>query len=120
MTGRAVDEWVAAHPDQAIPQRVKLRIWERCGGRCHLTGRKILPGDAYDFEHRIALCNGGSHREFNIVLALRDKHREKTAEDVAIKSKIARIRARHLGLTTPSRGWNRHLRKKLNGEVVPR
>lgn len=103
MTIRAVPEWVADHPDQEIPQRVKLRIWERCAGRCSITGRKIMPGDAFDYEHRIALCNGGTHREFNIVLALRDKHREKTAEDVAVKSKIARQKAKHLGLWPKSK-----------------
>lgn len=108
---RAVPEWIADHPDQAIPQRVKLRIWERCGGRCSITNRKIMPGDAFDYEHRIALINGGQHREFNLVLALRDKHREKTAEDVAVKSKIARVKAKHLGLwpngrKIQSRGFN--------------
>lgn len=98
MTARAVPEWIADHPDQAIPTRVKLRIWEREGGRCSLTHRKIRPGDAYDFEHRIALSCGGEHREFNIVLALRVAHVEKTADDVALKSKIARTRAKFLGI----------------------
>lgn len=100
---RAVPEWVADNDDQAIPPRVKLRIWERCGGKCALTGRKIMPGDAFDYEHRIALCNGGRHAEFNIVLALRDKHREKTADDVALKSKVARVRAKHLGIYPKSK-----------------
>lgn len=94
---RSVDEWVAAHDDQAIPKRVKLRIWEREGGRCALTGRKIMPGDAYDFEHRIALCNGGEHREGNICLALRAAHREKTADDVKLRAKTDRVRAKHIG-----------------------
>jgi 5-methylcytosine-specific restriction protein A len=100
---RTVPEWVASRDDEAIPQRVRLRIWEREGGRCSLTGRKIMPGDAYDYEHRIALCNGGQHREANIVLALRDKHREKTADDLALKKKIARTRAKHLGIWPQSR-----------------
>jgi 5-methylcytosine-specific restriction protein A len=50
---RNLPEWIAAHDDQAIPQRVKLRIWTRCGGRCALTGRKLRPGDAYQFDHII-------------------------------------------------------------------
>lgn len=95
---RSVDEWIAKHDDQAIPPRVKLRIWNREGGICALTGRKIMPGEAFDFDHRIALINGGEHRESNIVLALREAHKAKTREDVAIKSKVARIRAKHLGI----------------------
>jgi 5-methylcytosine-specific restriction protein A len=123
MTSRSVPEWVANHPDQAIPPRVKLRIWEREEGRCHLTRRKIRPGEAYDFEHVIALTCGGEHRERNIALALREVHREKTAEDVALKSKLARVRAKHIG-TFPksqhpirSRGFGPSRRVKSNGEV---
>lgn len=95
---RAADEWIATHDDQAIPPRVKLRIWERCAGRCSLSGRKIMPGEKFEYEHRIALCNGGAHREFNIVLALADAHKAKTRDDLAIKSKIARVKAKHLGV----------------------
>lgn len=103
MTGRAVVEWAGKTPDTKVPTRVRLRIFEREGGRCWLSGRKIMPGDLWDLDHKIALCNGGEHRESNLFPALRDKHREKTAEDVAEKSKVARIRAKHLGTFPPSR-----------------
>lgn len=95
---RKVPEWIGSVPDAAIPPRVKLRIFERENGRCWLSGRKIMPGDAYDFDHKVALCNGGEHRETNLFPALRDKHREKTAEDVALKAKTERTRKKHLGL----------------------
>lgn len=95
---RAVEEWIGATPDTPIPPRVKLRIWEREGGRCYLTGRKIQPGDAYDFEHVRSIRNGGENRESNIRLALRDKHQEKTAEERHDGAKADRIRKKHLGL----------------------
>lgn len=98
---RSVPEWVAKHPDQAIPPRVKLRIWTRAEGRCHLTGRKILPSDAYDFDHIIALVNGGQHREANLAPALRDKHRAKTAEDVKAKAHGDRAAMRMVGIKRP-------------------
>ena len=110
---RTVDTWVGAHDDQAIPPRVKLRIWNREGGRCSLTGRKIMPGEPFDYEHRIALCNGGRHAEDNIVLALRGKvHQAKTAADVATKAKTDRMAKKHLGIwprgqRIPSRGFSR-------------
>lgn len=98
MTARSVPEWIGATPDTAVPPRVKLRVFERHGGICHLTGRKIMAGEAWDLDHKTALINGGEHRESNLAPALRDKHREKTAEDVKLKGKVARTRAKHLGI----------------------
>lgn len=95
---RAVPEWIGSTPDAKVPPRVRLRIWEREGGRCHLSGRKIMAGDEWDLDHRQALCNGGEHRESNLFPALRDKHREKTATDVAERAKTDRTRKKHLGI----------------------
>lgn len=95
---RAVPIWVGKTDDAAVPPRVRLRIFEAYGGRCWLSGRKIMPGDKWDLDHKLALCNGGAHSEDNLAPALRSKHREKTAADVAVKSKIARIRAKHFGI----------------------
>jgi 5-methylcytosine-specific restriction protein A len=117
MSARAVPEWVGRSPDDPIPQRVRLRVWERCGGRCAVTGKKLRPGDKYQFDHTIALVNGGENREANIRLISDAAHREKTASDVAIKAKTARVKAKHLGLKTPKgggfRGW-----KNFRGELV--
>lgn len=121
---RSVPEWIAKHDDQKIPDRVKLRIWARCGGRCHLTGRKIMPGDARDFEHIVSLRNGGQHRESNIALALRAPHREKTAQEAADGAKADRIAKKHAGIWKskhPLPGGRDDWRKrKVSGEVVKR
>lgn len=100
---RTLPEWIGSTPDAKVPPRVRVRIFEREEGRCHLSGRKIRPGDLWDLDHKVALINGGEHRESNLFPALRDKHREKTREDVAIKSKSARIRANHVLPRQPSR-----------------
>ncbi|QRG09831.1 HNH endonuclease [Xanthobacter dioxanivorans] len=120
---RAVEEWIATSPDAKIPDRVKLRIWAREEGRCYLTGKKIRPGDAYEFEHKLALCLGGEHRESNIALALKDAHKAKTAEDVALRAKSDRIRKRHLGIRQPSHmagARTSRVKRKINGQVVDR
>ncbi len=98
---RKVEEWIAEHDDQAIPTRVKLRIWEREEGRCWISGRKIMPGDLFDYDHKVALINGGEHRESNLFPALRDKHREKTKEDVAEKAAHNKAHAKRLGIDKP-------------------
>ena len=101
MTGRSVEEWIGATPDAKIPPRVKLRVFEAHDGRCWLTGRKIMPGDLWDMDHKIALCNGGEHRETNLAPALREEHRKKTAEDVKMRAKADRVRKKHLGIHRP-------------------
>lgn len=100
---RSVPEWVATHDDQAIPPRVKLRLFERAGGRCAHCSRKIGPADKWQADHVIALVNGGKHSEANLQVLCPFCHTSKTAEDVAFKAKAAKIRARHLGIRPPSK-----------------
>lgn len=112
---REVPEWVGKDDNSPVPPRVKLRVFERYGGICYLSDRKIMPGDLWDAEHVIALCNGGENREGNLKPALRDKHKEKTKADLAEKSKVARVRSKHLGIKKTKRKWPS---KKFNGEVI--
>jgi len=123
--GRSVDEWVGSSPDAKIPDRVRLRVFERHGGICHLSGRKIRAGEAWDCDHVIALCNGGTHSESNLAPALRDKHREKTAQDVKERAKVDRIRKRAIGLAKPKGrpmpgSKASGLRKRMDGTVERR
>lgn len=94
---RSVPEWVGKTDDEKVPLRVRVRVFEREGGRCWISGRKIMPGDVWELEHKIALCAGGRHAEDNFAPALKAPHREKTADDLAIKAKIARVSAKHKG-----------------------
>jgi 5-methylcytosine-specific restriction endonuclease McrA len=84
-------------------------------GICHISGRKIGTGDSWDCDHIVALVNGGEHRESNLAPAIKDKHREKTAEDVAEKSRVYRKRSKHLGIK--KKGSSIPYRK-FNGELV--
>ena len=114
-TTRKVPEWIGATPDTKVPPRVRLRIFDRCGGICHLSGRKIRAGEPWDLDHIVALANGGEHKETNLAPALQDKHREKTREDVAEKSMVRRKRAKSLGI----KGAKRTIPgRKFNGEPI--
>jgi 5-methylcytosine-specific restriction protein A len=112
---RDVPEWRGKNDDSKVPDRVRLRIFLRHGGICHLSGRRILPGDDWDLDHVVALANGGSHSELNLRPALRGPHKVKTARDVAEKAKNDRVRKKHLGIKKPRtiRSW-----RKFNGEIV--
>ena len=94
---RSVPEWVGRTDDTPVPKRVRLRVFDRHGGVCHITGRKIQTGEAWECDHVVALANGGENRESNLAPALVDAHKAKTAEDVKKKAKDARVRAKHIG-----------------------
>jgi 5-methylcytosine-specific restriction enzyme A len=112
---RELPEWIGKTDDAAIPPRVRLRVFERHGGVCHLSGQRIRAGDLWDVDHVIALANGGSHRESNLAPALVAPHKVKTAQDVAQKAKNDRVRKRHLGIKKPRtiRSW-----RKFDGTIV--
>lgn len=98
---RRVPEWIGKTPDAKVPPRVRLRVFMDYEGRCWLSGRKIAPGEPWDLDHKVALANGGEHRESNLAPALKDKHRAKTAADVAEKSSVYRKASKHHGADRP-------------------
>ena len=95
---RSVPEWIGKTDDTAAPKHVRLRIFKAHNGVCHISGRKIMPGEPWDLDHIIALINGGENRESNMAPALRDKHKKKTAKDVAEKARVDRKMAASIGL----------------------
>ncbi len=112
---RQVDEWIGKHDDQAVPDRVRLRVFQNANGVCHLSDRKIRPGEAWELEHKLALSLGGEHRENNLAPALVAPHKAKTAADRRMKAKDDRVRKRHLGIKKP-RTMTRW--RKMNGTAV--
>lgn len=118
---RSVPEWIGKTPDAKVPPHVRARIFEREHGRCWLSGRKIMPGEPWELDHKRALCNGGRHAESNLAPALKDKHAAKTARDVAERAKTDHVKMKHLGIKT-GRGFPKHptLKRGVDGRVVPR
>ena len=100
MTGRSVPEWIGKTPDAKVPDHVRLRIFRDHDGRCHISGRKITPADAWELEHIVPLSMGGEHRERNMAPALRDKHKAKTRQEAASRARGDAAAKRHLGIET--------------------
>jgi 5-methylcytosine-specific restriction protein A len=94
---RSVDQWIGATDDAMPPPRVRLRVFQAHGGRCYRSGRLIRAGDKWALDHIIAIINGGKNIESNLAPILEDSHKEKTAEDLAIKSKTYRMAAKFNG-----------------------
>ena len=103
MTARTVEEWIGKTPDTKPPARVLVRIFEKHEGRDYITGQKIASGMKWQADHIVALVNGGENRESNLAPLLVTTHKAKTAQDMAIKAKIAAVKKRDLGLTSSSR-----------------
>lgn len=99
---RTVPEWIGANPDSRIPPRVRLRVFYRDSGICQCgCTRLIHAGEKWQTDHKVALINGGEHRESNLQLLLTKHHGVKTKEDVAEKARNYRKRAKHLGVNAP-------------------
>ncbi len=122
---RSLPEWIGSGPDAKIPDRVRVRIFQRYDGICQCgCARRIAAGEPWDAEDEIAIINGGERRESNLRPFLAEHHPAKTKRDVAIKSKTYRMAKRHLGIRRTSRplpgsrasGW----KHKMTGEWVRR
>lgn len=100
---RSVEEWIGKNDDAAIPPRVRLRVFEKFGGVCQLSGRKIMAGESWQVDHIKALWRGGEHRETNLQPVLADSHREKSSQEQSEQAKADRIRKKHLGLWPSSK-----------------
>jgi 5-methylcytosine-specific restriction endonuclease McrA len=112
---RSVAEWIGANDDQAIPARVKVRIFDLFNGRCAICDLPITGKLRAAYDHAVALINGGQNRESNLQLLCVPCHAGKTKADVAQKSKNYRVRSKHAGIKKPRtiRSW-----RKFNGEIV--
>lgn len=122
---RSTDEWIGATDDTAIPPRIRLRIFQRAEGRCEVCTRKLMPGDAWQADHIVALVNGGANRESNLRCICDWCHKAKTRADVAEKSRTRRVQAKHAGVKSTSRtpmpfGRQDRRKRKVDGTVVDR
>jgi 5-methylcytosine-specific restriction endonuclease McrA len=96
--GRTVKEWIGKTDDEAIPVRVKLRVFERYGKRCAECTLVIRGRLRPAYDHIRALANGGEHREGNLQLLCVPCHKVKTRADVGEKRVNNRVKAKHLGI----------------------
>lgn len=103
----------------------RLALFRAHGGRCHLCGEKIWPGQRWDVSHLIALELGGPDTADNLAPAHRKCHAWQTRMvDLPAIAKAKRIEARHVGAAVARRplpcGRDSAFRKKIDGTVVPR
>ncbi len=98
---RKIAEWIAKHDDQAIPERVRLRVFDKYKGICGLSGVQIQIGDEWELDHIKALWKGGEHRESNLWPVLKKPHQIKSGKEKTEKANLDRKRKKHVGITKP-------------------
>ena len=115
---RALLEWIAKNDDQRVPDRVKLRVFLRFDGRCQCgCNRKIMSGEAWRLDHKLALILEGEHREGNFQPILVEHDKAKVRSEVREKSRTYKRRARHYGIRkakhpmpgSRASGWKKHM-----------
>jgi 5-methylcytosine-specific restriction protein A len=77
------------------PQRV-ARIFLASGGKCHVCGRLLRPGDDYEIDHKLALENGGTDDDDNLAPCCDWCHKGKTADDHALAGHGRRMATKHV------------------------
>lgn len=96
---RPVAEWIGKTPQAKCPPRVRLRIFDREHGICHICKLPIKAGkEKWEGDHVPALINGGENRESKIFPAHVHCHKGKTAQDVAEKAKTDAMRMKDIGI----------------------
>jgi 5-methylcytosine-specific restriction enzyme A len=98
LTGRKIEEWIGGTSEAKPPKAVLDRLFLKQGGRCAMTGRKIMAGETTHADHILPLKDGGENRESNLQLLTVDAHKEKTAEENTARAKERRMRLKHAGL----------------------
>ncbi len=119
---RSVAEWIGKTDDTPVPARVRMRVFEKKGGRCHACTRRVSAGERWICEHIVALINDGENRERNLGVTCSNCLPAKNAADVSEKSLVARIAKKHLGIKRKSRPMPgtraSGIRKRMSGKVT--
>lgn len=118
---RSVKEWIGKTDDSQPPTSVRLRVFQKHDGICHISGRKIIAGEKWELEHIKALADGGENRESNLAPALVIPHRQKTAEENKSRAKVKRKASKHFGAIRKAK-WpmQRRYKQKIDGTVIDR
>ena len=120
---RSVPEWIGRTDDSPVPSRVKLRVFEKYGGLCYLSGIRLTPG-TWEIEHKVAIINGGENRESNLAPVSKGKvHQTKSREDVKTKAITYRKKKANIGLRKKSKfpgSKDSPWKRKIDGTWVKR
>lgn len=108
-----------------ITSKMRVDIFLRHDGICHMCSMKVLPGQEWDVSHDIPLEAGGKDDASNWLVAHRKCHRIHTSTvDMPLIAKLKRKQQKHIGASrskTPLPGGRfSKFKRKMDGTVVLR
>ena len=108
-----------------ITAKMRVDIFERHGGVCHLCQMKVIAGEDWDVSHDIPLAAGGKDDGSNWLVAHRKCHRVHTSKvDAPMIAKVNRIRKKHIGAKQSRSpmpfGRGSKFKRKMDGTIVRR
>lgn len=98
---RSLPEWIGKTNDTPVPPRVRVRVFDRHDGVCHICKGTINAGEKWHIDHIIALIAGGENRESNFAPAHERCNLSKANGEKKEKAKVARTRGKHIGAIRP-------------------
>lgn len=110
---RSTKEWVGKTDDSDPPGRVKLRVYDRAKGICHICKLPIKSTETWHADHVHAIIAGGENREKNLAPAHAHCNMAKAKVETKEKSVVAKKRQAHLGIKTAPQ-------KPLQGRGFPK
>lgn len=117
---RSVDEWIGRTDDSTSPDSCKLRIRDRQGDCCAVTGIPFRDGVKIQYDHIVPLWLGGENRETNLQAITEAAHKAKTQAEATVRAKVNRNRIKRVGGKRKSSLSNPKFKKLMDGTVVDR
>jgi 5-methylcytosine-specific restriction protein A len=117
---RTRPEWIGRTDDSMPTEACKLRILDRQGWKCAITGVAFRDGIKAEFDHKTALWLGGENREDNLQAITVAAHKAKTQTEATVRSKVNANRIKSVGAKKKSNLSNPKFKKMMDGTVVDR
>lgn len=120
---RKTEEWVGKSDDAAPPPRVKLRLLVKHEGRCGNCTARLGPSSPAEFDHIIALADGGENRENNLWPLCRPCHALKTGKEAAERAWVRDQQKKQYGVRKKASmpgSRDSKWKRKMDGTVVRR
>jgi 5-methylcytosine-specific restriction endonuclease McrA len=116
---RSVPEWIGRTDDSMPTDKCKLRILERQGWKCAITGQDFRDGTKAEFDHIVPLWLGGENRESNLQAISKKAHQAKTSAEATVRAKVDANRLKRvLAKNKPKGGFSKRFKRKMNGDVI--
>ena len=99
-------------PRRSLTDQQSAALFLERGGKCGICGRKVRSGERWDWDHILALSNGGQNDRDNLQIACGICHASKTKADAKTAAKTRSVATR--GIVPEAHRKKSRLSKRAN------